>query len=207
MCWNNIDAGWNFDNKGSKTIDEQAIEQRAIKRKIKCEEIHTLKAKALADLCVSPKEGEQWRIITEKQFNAYAFIKYLLEREQIDELYISIYRISEPIVESLIDLIKRGRIKNANFILSNFFLTTVKSEKWIHKLKEFCDDNNAKAAFVHNHTKIAIAKTSKGKCFVFEGSGNMSDNARIEQYIFEQNEIVYNFHKQWMDEVIRKYKK
>lgn len=87
-------------------------------------------------------------------------------------------------------------------------MSTVKSEKWIKILKEFCESNeNTNAVFVHNHTKIAIAKTSKGERYVFEGSGNMSDNARIEQYVFEQSRLMYDFHKNWMDEVIEKYSK
>jgi hypothetical protein len=35
------------------------------------------------------------------------------------------------------------------------------------------------------------------------GSGNMSTNARIEQYIYENNKEVFDFHKGWMDEVIQ----
>lgn len=103
MDWGE-NIGWSEDD----TIAQQALTQRALKRKVKADQICTKKAKALAELCNYPKEGEQWRIMTEKQFNAFAFIKYLLEHETIEELYISIYRINQPIVENLISLIKGG---------------------------------------------------------------------------------------------------
>lgn len=33
----------------------------------------------------------------------------------------------------------------------------------------------------------------------------MSDNARIEQYLYENNEQSFNFHKEWMLELVKKY--
>lgn len=45
-------------------------------------------------------------------------------------------------------------------------------------------------------------KDDKGNHFVFEGSGNMSDNARIEQYLYENNQKTFNFHKQWMNDLV-----
>jgi len=41
-----------------------------------------------------------------------------------------------------------------------------------------------------------------GKHIVFEGSGNLSDNARIEQYILENNKQAYEFHKNWIMEAM-----
>jgi len=35
----------------------------------------------------------------------------------------------------------------------------------------------------------------------YEESGNMSDNARIEQYVYENNKQVFEFHKQWIGEL------
>jgi hypothetical protein len=46
-------------------------------------------------------------------------------------------------------------------------------------------------------------KTTDGNHFVFEGSGNMSDNARIEQYVYDNNEQIFEFHKTWMNELIK----
>ena len=43
---------------------------------------------------------------------------------------------------------------------------------------------NVKTTFCSSHAKVFLAKTTCGKHIVFEGSGNLSDNSRIEQYIF-----------------------
>lgn len=44
-------------------------------------------------------------------------------------------------------------------------------------------------------------KTLEDEYFVIEGSGNLSDNARIEQYLFEQCKETYDFHVSWMQDL------
>jgi hypothetical protein len=187
------------DNKGQ---DKSALKQKALKRIIKNNKIHFIKAKALSDLCGIPNKNEQFRIITEKQFNAYALILHLLEKELIEEMYLAIYRINQPTVKSIINFIESGKIKKATFVISNFFNQTKKPERWAIMLKDFCDNNaNSKHIYIHNHAKVLAIKTKVGH-YVFEGSGNMSDNARIEQYVYEENKEVFDFHKNWMLKLI-----
>lgn len=183
--------------------DSALIQQKALKRLMHNFSIHKLKAKALSDLCIKPLHGEQYRIITEKQFNAFAFILTLIETEIIEEMHMAIYRINEATVTSLINYIDAGRILKASFVISSFFNQTKKPEKWAIKLKQFCDENeNCKHAYVHNHAKVVAVKTKTG-FYVFEGSGNMSDNARIEQYIYENSKDIYEFHKEWINKLAK----
>lgn len=191
----------NWDEK-KVTIQTKALCDKMIKRMMKNDNIHYFKASNLNNLCPIPKNGEQYRIITEKQFNAYALILALIEKSHIDELYLAIYRINEPTVESIISLIEKGHIKKATFIISNYFNQTKKPEKWAKRLKEYCDGNkNCRHTYLHNHSKVLIIKQGENY-YVFEGSGNMSDNARIEQYVYENNKQTYDFHKSWMEELL-----
>lgn len=195
-----FDSDISFSGKEKTSIKESVVEQRAIKRTIKNEQIHFVKAKSFNDLCVKPRKNEQYRIITEKQFNAYSFILALLDK-QIDELYLAMYRINEPTVDSIIKLIEDGQIKRAVFVISNYFNQTKRPEKWAIKLKEFSKTKeNIKHVYTHNHAKVACVK-SGGDYYVFEGSGNMSDNARVEQYVYENNKEVFDFHKNWMEAI------
>lgn len=163
---------------------------------------HELVAKQLSQLCIKPEIGEQWRIVTEKSFNAFAFILHLLQTEVIEEMYLAIYRINQPTVAQLIELIESGKIHNATFVISNFFNQTKKPEQWAKWLCDFAENHpRCKHVYIHNHSKIVCCKTQSGH-YVFEGSGNMSDNARIEQYLYENNEQAYNFHTNWMQSLI-----
>lgn len=196
---------WNEGVSSDAHISEKIVKDKAMKRYNKNYEIHAIKARQLTDLCGRPKKGEQWRIITEKQFNAFNLIIDVLQKNFIEEVYIAIYRINEPTVEALQEMIASGRIKHATFILSNFFLQTKRPERWAQQLLLFCKDNPDKTsyAYVHNHAKVICIKDDVGNYYVFEGSGNMSDNARIEQYIYENDEQMFNFHKQWMNNLIK----
>lgn len=209
-----LDFDFNFDfadwNPNCTTQDgvavssQIAIEQRAMKRYTKNLELHLVKAKALDDLCIAPIPGEQWRIITEKQFNAFALILSVFERKDvIDELCFAIYRINEPAVTALIEMIDSGRIRRACFIISNFFNQTKRPEKWAKMLKNYCEEHpdTCSMAFVHNHSKV-VCIHSGDDYYVMEGSGNMSDNARIEQYVYENDKRLFDFHKSWMRDLV-----
>lgn len=67
-------------------------------------------------------------------------------------------------------------------------------------LTDYCDAHPDVARYCWrvNHAKVLIARCGEDY-FVFEGSGNMSDNARIEQYRYENSKAVYDFHKRWME--------
>lgn len=204
---------WNecFDTpskyRSDHKITETVLHQRAIKRQIKNDQLAMTVAKKLEDLCTEPKPGEQWRIITEKAFNAFALIMHILQNRKIKELYLAVYRINEPTVRTIIDKIKNGCIQQATFVISSFFNQTKKPERWAIMLKEFSDScQKCHHVYTHNHAKVVAIRTSEDDYFVFEGSGNMSDNARIEQYIYENSKEMYEFHKRWMTGLTRTIK-
>lgn len=131
----------------------------------------------------------------------------LLQDGCIDDLHLAIYRINEATVNALIEYIDSGKIAHATFLISNFFNQTKKPEKWAIKLADFCRNNSKTTfAYLHNHSKVCCVKNSKGH-YVFEGSGNMSDNARIEQYTYACSKSLYDFHVGWMDDLMHKFGK
>lgn len=197
--------GW-WDDEERTNISEKLIEDKALRLKLEEAERSFIKIKDLHTLCPKPKKGEQWRIITEKQMNAYTIIRGAIEEDVIEELYIAIYRINAPIVDNLIDLLESGRILKAHFVISNFFNQTKRPEQWAKRLKDYCaQHDNTSHIYTHNHSKVCAFKVQGGGYFVFEGSGNMSDNARIEQYLYEQSKEAFDFHKGWMEDLIKKY--
>lgn len=189
--------GWQ-DQIFNDTIAGQRLSPSSLKRYYKNIRLGFKMAKELSDLCTIPLPGEQWIIVTEKQFNAFALVLQVVQEHIIDELFFAIYRINQPTVDALIKFIEDGRIKKGKFIISNFFNQTKKPEEWALKLVNYCNKNkNFEAIYLHNHAKVLCLKTGDNY-YVLEGSGNMSDNARIEQYRYENNKEIYDFHKKWM---------
>lgn len=188
------------------SIDKKVVEDKALKLRLRNDEIHCRKAATLDEFCQRPQPGEQYRIITEKQFNSYALILSILQQTDIERLWLSFYSINTATAESIINLVETGRIRQANLVMSVFFIAKKTPPKPIMLLKSFCEANpNMRCAFVYNHSKVCAIETADGNHYVFEGSGNCTDNARIEQFVYENNRLTCDFHASWMDKLIREY--
>ena len=149
-----------------------------------------------------PNKNESFHIVTEKAINAFAFIQYVLDtKKRIDQLYITSYSIRESVLRPIKDWIDSGIVCNVSISLTCFtkrlnlpcweFLNTCKSDKF-------------KVKYFHNHTKISLMQCGDDY-FVLEGSGNFSENAQCEQYIFTNSKELFDFHKGWIESEQDKY--
>jgi len=189
---------WHELNKTKST--ESKAEYTA---RVKYQSIVTKSANSFMDIVGNDlTEGIQYRIVTNNSFNAISVYEYLSKQEEITELHIAIYRMNERAVTYLKTIIDTNKIK-AQIIISSFFRENKKYETWCKNLVAYSSKSElCKVGFSWNHAKVFLAKTESGKYIVFEGSGNLSDNARIEQYIIENNKQVYLFHKKWITDLI-----
>lgn len=138
-----------------------------------------------------PKENEQIRFITNKSKSTTDFIDYFIENHNILEIIIANSAIGIKSLNRIKEIIKSG-IKTSIVINES---ETTRKPKIIEDLLEI---NTAKLYKLH--TKIILIKTNED-CFVLEGSGNISTNAKIEQYSLVNSEESYNFHKSWIDKI------
>lgn len=153
--------------------------------------------------CLTDKNIEkdvQYRIVTSKSFNALCVIEFIDNNYVIDEIFIAVYRMNSKATMYLHDFIERGI--NINIAVSDFFRENKRYERWCHDLIRFAEKyDNVSVKFVRSHAKVFLCKTECGKYIVFEGSGNLSDNSRIEQYLLEDSPKMYEFHKKWIMEL------
>ncbi len=187
----------------NKEEEKEQVNTREYLAKIKYDKIICKKASNFKDIVgVNLEQNTQYRIVTDKSFNAITVVSYLLEYYNIDEIYIVVYRMNNKSFDYLKSIIEKDNIKTG-LIVSSFFRENKRYERWAKEIKTLSENTeNVKTSFCNNHAKVFLAKTTCGKHIVFEGSGNLSDNARLEQYIFEDNESVYNFHKKWIDDIL-----
>jgi hypothetical protein len=184
-------------------LNEKPETKREYLARVKYDEIISRRSQSFMDIVGEELEPNiQYRIITEKGFNAISVIDYISKHNELCEIYIAVYRMNLNAVNKLKELIDKNHMK-CSIVLSSFFRENKKYENWCHDLISYSQKNkNTKVGFAWNHAKVFLAKTTSGKYIVFEGSGNLSDNARIEQYIIEDNEKTYNFHKKWITEIL-----
>lgn len=148
-----------------------------------------------------PKKNYQLRIVTSKAFNAITLLDYCFKNFKITEVYVAVYRMNKNSAKYIIDLIQNSEF-NISIVVSNFFRNNKNYEEWARLLVDLKSEN-LKVSFAQNHAKVFLCKTICGKYIVFEGSGNLSDNARIEQYLLEDNKKSFDFHKKWITQILK----
>jgi hypothetical protein len=173
-------------------------------QKVKYDEIICNKTKNFVDIIGDElSKNVQYRMVTDKSFNAIVVIDYLLKKYELVEIYIAVYRMNLLSVNKLKLIIDDGNVK-CFILLSSFFRENKRYERWAEELLMYAENKkDVQISFAVNHAKVFIAKTKDNRHIVFEGSGNLSDNARIEQYLIEDNEVTYNFHKQWIIDTLK----
>ena len=187
--------------------EKQQESRRDYIQRVKYNEIVCERSKDLTGIIGEGLEKNiQYRFVTDRSFNAIVVIDYILQQFEITEIVIAVYRMNLRAVQRLMEIIDNGDIA-CQILLSVFFRENKKYERWVYELKAYAEGkNNVVVGFANSHAKVFLAKTKDGRYIVFEGSGNLSHNERIEQYILEDNKITYYFHKQWILETINKDK-
>lgn len=187
-------------NKRAKAQPKKTEKEREAIKKVKYDEIITKKVESFTEIVgIELKKNVQYRIITNKSFNAVSVLKHIIEKHKIIEMYIVVYRMNNLAFNMIKEIIEIDNIPTG-FIISVFFRNNKKYEAWVSQLKYMNQNKrNIKLAFINSHAKVFLAKTEDQKHYVFEGSGNLSHNERIEQYIYEDNKEVYEFHKNWIE--------
>jgi len=155
--------------------------------------MHEIKLESLKNLNGRlPNQGEFFAIWTLKSFNAFTFIPYLLhECDKIDYLVLSTYSINRRIVDSLIKRIDQGKIGHVKLFISD----SIK-----HRMPRVVDHltslvnsrNQISIHYAWNHSKITLVEAANNH-YLIEGSGNWSENAQYEQYLFFNDKRLYDF--------------
>ncbi|MFY0628646.1 MAG: hypothetical protein JXR07_20275 [Reichenbachiella sp.] len=140
-----------------------------------------------------PSPGETIFLFTLKSFNAFTFIVYIIHHiGSIDELTFSTYGLNDRILTSLLKWYDKGEIKKVNISISDSIKHRV--PKVFDTLEKQNGKREINIRYCWNHSKITLIKCANNY-FVIEGSGNFSENALHEQYIFMNDQEIYNFRR------------
>ncbi|MCQ2137878.1 MAG: hypothetical protein MJY60_04150 [Bacteroidales bacterium] len=144
-----------------------------------------------------PAKGEQLRMVTKRAFNSIALIDFILSKEKIVETYICCYSIDYASGCLLDELARGGRLGKMTFLISNLMNQACKQKMMVVKEK-FCNNPNVRLVFAGSHAKLMAIRT-EGNFYIVETSANFANNSRIEQYLLENSEQMFQFHKGWID--------
>ena len=150
-----------------------------------------------------PKPNEQIRLVTFRPFNAIHFLNYIAKKQTINHVIIAVYSINAEAARFLNEMIESGLIKKATILMSNLRNKAHREKEQITR-DLFVNNQNVELFFCSSHAKIMAMETYEGDYYVLEGSGNLSYNSRVEQYVLDNDKKLFNFTLNWMME-IRQY--
>jgi hypothetical protein len=122
------------------------------------------------------------------------------------KLTISTLSLSENNIDSLKGLIMGDYVQELNMIISAYMYSHERDNLIPYMYQELDIDNKFQLAVVGTHCKIALLETECGKKIVIHGSANLRSSANIEQFMIEENEILYDFNMGMHKSIIETYK-
>lgn len=151
-----------------------------------------------------PTESEFFFLQTDTSFNAFTFIPFVAKRFPIKELHATTYSISRKVIDALIEMHDSGMIEKVTLLISDSMIK--RNPATIDNLMAMAKSRpNLTVLYAWVHAKVCLLKTHDYH-YVIEGSGNWSENAHYEQYMFANDKGVYDFRmKLFTDSKLKKY--
>lgn len=121
------------------------------------------------------------------------------------QLKLVVYSTNHEAARLLVRMLNRREIHQAEILVSNLRNKAHREKERLTK-EMFEQNPHIKLWFASSHAKVMSCKTDRGNHYTIEGSANLSYNSRIEQYVIDNDETIYQFTSDWMTE-IREYLK
>lgn len=156
---------------------------------------HYQKIKGLEkDLPRCPEREEFFFLQTDAAFNAFTFIPFVSRNESIKHLFASTYSISRRTIEALVEMHDKGVIEEITLMISDSMRK--RNPVTMDLLFGLANTRaNLHVQFAWVHAKVCLMQTMSGN-YIVEGSGNWSENAQYEQYVFANSKKLYEFRKE-----------
>lgn len=155
-----------------------------------------LKVSMLDNILPKIESGVIYNLVTQKVINPYTMVLSALKHGKIKNLYIATYAINTKAISIFTNLLDSGDILNWTLVINHNLKYRIKGKEVLlyEAEKKY---NNFKIIKKYTHAKVTLIEVGN-KHIVITGSGNYSENPKIEQYSICDNEELFNFHKDWM---------
>ena len=156
------------------------------------------------DLMRIPTSEEFFFLQSDTAFNAFTFIPLVTKVFPIKELHASTYSLSRKVIDALIEMHDKGQVERITLLVSDSMIK--RNPLVIDNIMAMAKSRpNVKVLYAWVHAKVCLLKTHENY-FVIEGSGNWSENAHYEQYVFANSKGLYDFRmKLFTDSKLKKY--
>lgn len=170
----------------------------------KREAIAALRKEKLSKFLTSvPGTGEVYSIVSNGSFDYWQFVPRMLELKTTPmlEFYGSTWTMNRANALELLALYDAGRIQKIALFSGLYFK---RRETAVYTtISEGLIDRKQRFLCFENHTKIILARFADAY-FVLSGSANFTANPRQEQNDLVNDQGLFEFHRDWMEKLLRK---
>jgi hypothetical protein len=162
--------------------------------------------KLAKDIVIS--KGSRHFAIINGSFIFGDFIEALIVENNwhIKKMTISTLSMSDNNIDSLANLLNGDYVDALDLIVSVFFFSHERHNLIKYMYEELDKKNKFQLAVAATHCKTCIFETHCGKFIVMHGSPNLRSSNNIEQFVVEENEVLYNFNHEYQMRIIEKFK-
>ena len=123
-----------------------------------------------------------------------------------ERLVLSTLSMSQNNIDSLKTLMLLGYVDKLDIVISTFFYGMERHLLMPYIYQELDFDDRLQVAVAAVHTKVLLFKSDGGKHVTINGSANLRSSMNIETFSIEENKDTYDFHLDYHEKLIDKYK-
>lgn len=136
-----------------------------------------------------------------KGFSSINFIDFVTKKfGAIKRLYVSTLGVGKKHIEHLAQL----PIEYAFFVFSGIFKDSkiIQDYGYYSRFIEICKSKKWEYCEAKNHSKIMLIEVMNGEgYFVLEGSGNLNENPKIEQFTFQEDKNLFDWYLEFFEAI------
>lgn len=179
------------------------ISPRAYRTRAKREMKRMRQKESLNDVVKRPPEpGEAVHVVAANKFNFWTWAPTIIDwLGHTDGLYCSTWTTNHTATIDLFRLMDDDLIRGTvGFVLGIYFK---RREPVVYtELAEGLKRRGGWIKTIETHSKVMLlSNETTGDYFSLEGSANLTDNPRLEQITIVNDRGLYEFHKEWIEEV------
>ena len=156
-----------------------------------------------------PKPSEAFKMLSVGGgFSSLAIIKYIADREGIEELYCSTFRIGRRHFDELAKLKARGKIGVAHFVTSQTQERTDEIAEYngtrynyYEYMIERCRAFGWELKSFDNHSKLLLMRTREN-WYTVETSSNLNENPKMEQFCWENDQTLFEWYRELFGQLL-----
>lgn len=192
----------NFFNTNEVVTGRSIKSSRVMKADLKHERLSRLKREAVEAIFPRmPEAGECFHVISNGGFDFWTLAAHIIESSgrKAMEFYGSTWIMNQRNAQDLLRLCDFGILSKVTVITGDYMQR--RSPGVFATIAEGLMSRGHAMKTAKNHAKVILVSDGKDYNVSIEGSANWCHNENIEQYQITNDRSVYEFHREWMQEL------